>query len=225
MEAAGASQRPPPSSGFRPAEYLLPRTSRTSTSAFRLLAPASSTSYVLAYPSPEGGPPWKSSKPSAPSSPSASSLTSPSRPTPLSASSRPPGSRPAPPTASPGTSSPSTSAIRCVSSAAIAQSGPYIAQAPFAVAVCIEDTDFAVSDASRAVQSMVLTAWAEGIGSNWAGFRNLEGARPILGIPENLEVLCIVPFGYPARPVGKGKKERKPFAQVVSRNSFGQRFE
>ena len=107
----------------------------------------------------------------------------------------------------------------------IAKSGPYIAQAPFAVAVCIEDTDFAVSDASRAVQSMVLTAWSDGIGSNWAGFRNLEGARPILGVPENFEVLCIVPFGYPARPVGKGKKERKPFAQVVSRNSYGQRFE
>jgi len=107
----------------------------------------------------------------------------------------------------------------------IARSGPYIAGAPFAVVVCIEDTDFAVSDASRAVQSMVLTAWSEGIGSNWAGFRNLEGANPVLGIPDNLEVLCIVPFGYPARPVGKGKKQRKPFAHVVSRNRFGQPFE
>jgi nitroreductase len=106
----------------------------------------------------------------------------------------------------------------------IAQSGPYIARATFAVAVCIEDTKFAVSDASRAVQSMVLTAWSEGIGSNWAGFRNLEGANPILGIPDNLEVLCIVPFGYPARPIGKGKKERKPFEQVVSQNRFARPF-
>jgi nitroreductase len=106
----------------------------------------------------------------------------------------------------------------------IAQTGPYIAGAPFAVVVCIEDTDFAVSDASRAVQSMVLTAWSEGIGSNWAGFRNVEGARPILGIPGNLEVLAIVPFGYPARPVGKGRKQRKPFAQVVSRNRYGEPF-
>jgi nitroreductase len=72
---------------------------------------------------------------------------------------------------------------------------------------------------------MVLTAWSEGIGSNWAGFGGLEGAKPILGIPDHLEVLGIVPFGYPARPVGKGKKQRKPLAQVVSRNRFGEAFE
>jgi hypothetical protein len=35
-------------------------------------------------------------------------------------------------------------------------------------------------------------------------------------------VLAIVPFGYPERPVGKGRKERKPFAQVVSRNRYGE---
>jgi nitroreductase len=107
----------------------------------------------------------------------------------------------------------------------IARSGPYIAQAPFAVVVCTEDTDFAVSDASRAVQSMVLAAWSEGIGSNWAGFGGLEGAKPLLGIPDNLDVLCIVPFGSPARPGGKGKKQRKPLAQVVSRNRFGRPLE
>jgi nitroreductase len=107
----------------------------------------------------------------------------------------------------------------------IAKTGPYIAGAPFAVVVCVEDTDFAVSDASRAVQSMVLTAWSDGIGSNWAGFGGLEGAKPILGIPDSLEVLAIVPFGYPARHVGKGRKQRKPFAKVVSRNRYGEAFE
>ena len=108
---------------------------------------------------------------------------------------------------------------------AIARSGPYIAGAPFAVAVCTEDTPFAVSDASRAIQSMVLTAWSEGIGSNWVGFGGLDGAKPILGIPDNLDVLGIVPFGYPARRLGKGRKTRKPFAQVVSRNRYGEPFE
>jgi nitroreductase len=107
----------------------------------------------------------------------------------------------------------------------VAQTGPYIAQAPFAVVVCVErDSRFAVSDASRAAQSMMLTAWSEGIGSNWAGFGGLEGAKPILGIPENLDVLCIIPFGYPARTVGQGKKERKPLAEVVSDNRYGQPF-
>jgi nitroreductase len=106
----------------------------------------------------------------------------------------------------------------------VAQTGPYIAQAPFAVVVCIEDSRFSVSDASRAAQSMMLTAWSEGIGSNWAGFGGLEGAKPILGISDGLDVLCIIPFGYPARPVGQGKKERKPLGEVVSRNRYGEPF-
>jgi nitroreductase len=107
----------------------------------------------------------------------------------------------------------------------VVQSGPYIAQAPFAVVVCTErGSRFGVSDASRAAQSMMLTAWSEGIGSNWAGFGGLEGVKPILGIPDSLDVLCIVPFGYPARPVGKGKKERKPLGEVASRNYYGQAF-
>jgi len=106
----------------------------------------------------------------------------------------------------------------------IAQTGPYIAQAPLAVAVCIEDSRFAVSDASRAAQSMMLTAWSEGIGSNWAGFGGLEGAKPILGVPDSLEVLCIIPFGYPPRPSGQGKKERKPLGEVASHNRYGQLF-
>ena len=40
----------------------------------------------------------------------------------------------------------------------LARTGPYVAQAPLAVVVAIEKTRFAVSDASRAVQSMILTA-------------------------------------------------------------------
>src|SRR5262245_5979011 len=48
----------------------------------------------------------------------------------------------------------------------LARSGPYIAQAAFAVVVVIERTQFAVSDGSRAIQSMILAAWSEGVGSN-----------------------------------------------------------
>lgn len=60
---------------------------------------------------------------------------------------------------------------------ALARSGPYIAQAPLAVVVAIEQTRFAVSDASRAIQSMILTAWSDGVGSNWVGFLGLTKSR------------------------------------------------
>ena len=106
----------------------------------------------------------------------------------------------------------------------IARSGPYTAQAALAVVVAIERTRFAVSDASRAIQSMILTGWAEGVGSNWVGFQGLTEVKALLGIPDAVDVLAIVPFGYPSQPVGRGKKRRKPLGQVAHRERFGQPF-
>lgn len=108
--------------------------------------------------------------------------------------------------------------------AAIAGSGLFIAQAPLAVVVAIERTPYAVSDASRAIQSMMLAAWSEGVGSNWAGFLGMDAAKPLLGIPANLDVLAIVAFGYPAQASGKGKKRRKALSEVAHRERFGQPF-
>src|SRR5262245_47473049 len=108
---------------------------------------------------------------------------------------------------------------------ALARTGPYVAQAPLAIVVAIERTKFSVSDASRTIQSMILTAWSEGVGSNWVGFMNLDDVKPLLGIPENLDLLAIVPFGYPARAVGKGQKRRKPLSEVAHRGRFGRPFE
>ena len=95
---------------------------------------------------------------------------------------------------------------------ALAKTGPYIAQAALAIVVVIQRTPFSVSDGSRAIQSMMLTAWSEGVGSNWVGFLGLAEVKTLLGIPDNLDVLAIIPFGSPARPAGKGKKNRKPLS-------------
>ncbi len=66
---------------------------------------------------------------------------------------------------------------------ALARTGPYIAQAPLALVVAIERTPSAVSDASRAIQSMMLTAWADGVGSNWVGVQRGAEIKALLGIP------------------------------------------
>ena len=108
---------------------------------------------------------------------------------------------------------------------AMASSGPYVAQAPLAIVVVTDRSRFAISDASRAVQSMLLTAWADGLGSNWVGFGGLEKAKPVLGIPAGLDVLAILPFGYPTRPVGRGKKRRKALREVASLERYGSPFE
>lgn len=108
---------------------------------------------------------------------------------------------------------------------ALASSGPYVAQAPLAIVVATDKSRFAVSDASRAIQSMLLTAWADGVGSNWVGFGGLEKVKAMLDIPAGLDVLAILPFGYPARDVGRGKKQRKPLREVAHLERYGRPFE
>jgi len=107
----------------------------------------------------------------------------------------------------------------------LARTGPYVAQAPLAVVVAVEKGRFSLSDASRAIQSMMLTAWADGVGSNWVGFEGLNGEiKSLLGIPAELDVVGIIPFGYPDQPAGRGRKRRKALAQVAHRERFGQPF-
>ena len=78
--------------------------------------------------------------------------------------------------------------------------------------VAVEKTGYAVSDASRAIHSMLLMAWSEGVGSNWVGFGGLEKINALLEIPAGLDALAILPFGYPADRIGRGRKDRQASA-------------
>jgi nitroreductase len=103
-----------------------------------------------------------------------------------------------------------------------ARTGPYIEQAALAVVVAIETSStFAVSDASRAIQSMMLTAWEDGVGSNWVGFGRMSAIQSLLEVPEEYDVLAVVPFGYPAEERRAGRKSRKPLGEVASLERFG----
>jgi nitroreductase len=104
---------------------------------------------------------------------------------------------------------------------ALMPTAPYIAQAAVAIVVAIDRIPVAVSDTSRAIQSMLLTAWSEGIGGNWSGFGPIEGIGPLLGIPADLDVLAVLPFGFPADPIGRGKKNRKRLDQIAHRERWG----
>ena len=106
----------------------------------------------------------------------------------------------------------------------LVRSGPYIAQAALAIVVAIDRTPYAVSDASRAIQSMLLTAWSDGVGGNWTGFVPMEGVGSFLGIPAELDVLAVLPLGYPAEAVGRGQKSRKPLDEIAHRERWGRPF-
>ena len=102
------------------------------------------------------------------------------------------------------------------------RTGPYTSGAAAAVIVAYEKEagQYGMSDASRAIQSMILVAWGDGVGSNWTGFGGMEEVRKEFGIPDSYDVLAVLPFGYPKRKV-VGKKKRKPFKDVVSAERFG----
>ena len=105
------------------------------------------------------------------------------------------------------------------------RSGPYIAQAAMAIALTFDRASpYGVSDVSRAAQSMMLAAWDEGVGSNWAGFGGLDDVAKLLEVPAEYEVQAVLAFGYPKRPLGRGKKQRKPLGEVVSRETFAHPF-
>jgi nitroreductase len=104
----------------------------------------------------------------------------------------------------------------------LVRTGPYIRNAAAAVIVAYEKAkgQYGMADASRAIQSMILAAWADGIGSNWTGFGGLDSVRVEFGLPDTYDVLAVLPLGYPKHRV-IGKKKRKPFSEVVSLERFG----
>ena len=107
----------------------------------------------------------------------------------------------------------------------LVRSGPYNAQAAFAVVVAIDKKSrFGLSDASRAIQSMVLTAWSEGVSSNWTGWVGMAEVATFLGIPENYDVIAVLPFGYATHLRTMGRKNRKALSEIASSECFDQPF-
>ena len=107
----------------------------------------------------------------------------------------------------------------------IIKTGPYTADASFAIVAFVEKASpSGVSDGSRAIQNMILTAWSDGVGSNWVGFGPMPEVEKLLGVPKTHEGLAVLPFGYPAEKLGAGRKKRKPIGEVTSRERFGAPF-
>src|SRR5262245_14137091 len=101
--------------------------------------------------------------------------------------------------------------------AALAPSGPYLADAPVAIVVVTEGARLPLVDGTRAISSMQLVAWEEGLGSCWVGGVDHDGVKRLLGIPEACEVITVLPFGYPTEAAQHLRKRRKPLAQSAHR--------
>jgi nitroreductase len=105
--------------------------------------------------------------------------------------------------------------------AAMAPSGPYLADAALAIVVLTEGARAPLIDGTRAVSNMQLVAWEEGLGSCWIGGVDRDGVKRLLGIPEACELITVLPFGYPTDAAARLKKRRKGLEQIAHGERFG----
>lgn len=78
---------------------------------------------------------------------------------------------------------------------------------------------YSVQNSAAAVQNMILTAHALGLGACWVGSFDEGYLQDYLGMPDNVRPQAIVPIGYPDEV--PGKREEKSLRMMVYFNQYG----
>ncbi|RKO66160.1 nitroreductase family protein [Desulfofundulus salinus] len=103
----------------------------------------------------------------------------------------------------------------------------FIAQAPVVIVVCAEPERsarvygergrqlYCYQDTAAAVQNILLTANALGLGTCWVGAFDEERVKECLGIPAGRIPVAIIPVGYPADDPARRPKRRE-IEEIVS---------
>jgi len=100
---------------------------------------------------------------------------------------------------------------------------PWFVQAPIVIAVCaissqawVRESDrfyARLIDAAIVVDHLILAATSLGLGTCWVAAFNVEAARSVLRLPDEVEPIIFTPLGYPADE--PGPKIRKPLTEMV----------
>lgn len=69
-------------------------------------------------------------------------------------------------------------------------------------------------DVAIAVEHLILEAWEQGLATVWVGGFRESKVRTVLGIPDNIKVVALIPIGY---PVGRDTIET-----VLAKKKLGQ---
>jgi len=85
----------------------------------------------------------------------------------------------------------------------------FISDAPVVIVACadVEKSErsygsrgrnlYCIQDTAAAIENMLLSATALGVGSCWVGAFNESKISEILKLPENVRPLAVIPLGYP----------------------------
>ena len=103
----------------------------------------------------------------------------------------------------------------------------FIAEAP-AIIVCCAETDQRIMrcgisaftvDVSIVIDHITLAATEEGLGTCWIGGFDAEQVKQVLGIPEGIVVVELLPIGYPRDP-SLMQKNRLPLESLVHHETW-----
>ena len=102
----------------------------------------------------------------------------------------------------------------------------FVGEAPVVIAACAVEHDHVMScghpsflvDLAIAIDHMALAARALGLGTCWIGAFDQDKVRAVLGIPDTVEVVELLPVGYPAAwPAARGRKDLE---SIVCRDTW-----
>lgn len=102
----------------------------------------------------------------------------------------------------------------------------FVGEAPVVIAGCATNPDYVMTcgehsypiDLAIALDHMSLQAAALGLGTCWIGAFYQDQVKEILGVPEDVRVVSLMPLGYPK---GLGTKtERKPLSEIICYNNY-----
>jgi nitroreductase len=104
----------------------------------------------------------------------------------------------------------------------------WIAGAPVVIVACGLPTrggiggyaDSRMVDVTIALDHLSLAAAAEGLGTCWIGAFDNEGLKTLLGIPPDVNVVAVMPLGYPQSPVTSPTKQRKPLDEMIAHDGW-----
>lgn len=98
----------------------------------------------------------------------------------------------------------------------------WFVEAPLVICACAlpeegwtrrDGKNYTEVDTTIAMDHLILAATNLGLGTCWIGAFNLEAAREVFNIPENVLPLVFTPLGYPAH--NPGPKRRKTMEKIV----------
>ncbi len=112
--------------------------------------------------------------------------------------------------------------------------GKPVVEAPVVVVALAVEEDIPVTvggyisayplDVAVAVHQMRLAATAEGLGSSWIVDFHEDKVRAVLGVPEGVHPLAVIPLGFPADgaagPENGHSEGRKSLNEIIAYNSY-----